>query len=98
MLHQLGSPLAGSFLFIKFGCQYIFKFINVINSFSESVSESVSESMSESVSESMSSSSIRLPNTGEEDSRIVSLVGLGLLSTAFLAGRKKRRKDEELLD
>lgn len=86
MLHQLGSPLAGSFLFIKFGCQYIFKFINVINSFSESVSES------------MSSSSIRLPNTGEEDSRIVSLVGLGLLSTAFLAGRKKRRKDEELLD
>lgn len=80
MLHQLGSPLAGSFLFIKFGCQYIFKFINVINSFSESVSES------------MSSSSIRLPNTGEEDSRIVSLVGLGLLSTAFLAGRKKEEK------
>lgn len=39
MLRQLGNPLAGSFLFIKFGYQYIVKFMNVINNFSETVNE-----------------------------------------------------------
>lgn len=74
----------------------IYNVISQSHSLPVSESVSASESLSNSVSESMGNTSTSLPNTGEEDSRIVSLVALGLLSTAFLAGRK--RKDEELLD
>ena len=55
---------------------------------SESISESVSESVSESISERT------LPNTGENVSSSLGLVGLSGLLFGALLGRKKRKSED----